>query len=373
METLLLAPNSFKECADSVRIAELLEIYLQEAILCEITSRPISDGGDGFLNVCKKLFKLEILTAFVSTPYDTEKMEVSYGYNRERREIFIESAEVLGLRRIPLDRRKPLLLNSKGLGELLKIINESGLNVEKVTIGIGGTGTNDLALGLCSVFGLKITGASGNNLNIIPSGYEHASEIEWSRPPLHYEIKLVIDVDNQLLGPKGAARVFAPQKGAGNEEVNALESGFANILNILKHKGIGLPVESLSGAGGGLAAGMQLFLGAECVKSEYFILNELMKDLDFNSFDYVITGEGAFDSQSLLKKGAGVIINKALSLDKKVILVCGKIAPGILDEFGGNVFPVVLSDFFDSPAESIRNIEKGLKTAAFKIRDYLSA
>jgi len=370
MKKILLAPNSFKECATSVRIAGLLEKYLHNSLQWGTNKLPISDGGDGFLEVCNYLFNMEILTSYVSTPYDNSKIEVKYGYAKDKKQIYIESAKIIGLGRIPLNKRHPLLLNSKGLGELLKTISKSGLNVEKVTIGVGGTGTNDLGLGLCSVFGMELLDVSGKKLEILPDNYKDAHNIYWSKEALPFKIELILDVDNPLMGSYGASKTFAPQKGATKKEVDFLESGFNQILKLLGRKNITYPIESLSGAGGGLAAGLQLFFGAIPVKAEDFILNEIMGKIDINNFDYILTGEGAFDKQSLLKKGASIIIDQAISLDKKIFLVCGSIDFELIKKLGGKIIPIELNDFFENSADSIKNIEKGLKLAAEKIKDY---
>lgn len=373
MKKILLAPNSFKECANSVKIAELLENYLHDLFLCKTVKFPISDGGDGFLDVCKVLFEMKILTASVSTPYNDAKIDVKYGYCRTIKTIFIESANVLGITRIPPEERHPLALSSKGLGELVNLLVDSGLSVEKVIIGIGGTGTNDLGLGFCSQFGLQISGENGEMLEILPKNFNKINDIFWSRPGLTFKIEMVLDVENLLLGTDGATKTFAQQKGATKEEIDVLESGFTNVTNVLKNNGLVTSVKNLSGAGGGLAAGLEIFFGASKIRAEDFIINELTKNINISDFDYIITGEGAFDKQSLLKKGASIIIDYAMINHKRVFLICGKIEKGILDSYGDQVIPIELVSFFETPSDSIKNPEKGLKSAAEKIKGYLRA
>ncbi len=373
MKKILLAPNSFKECAGSVKIAELLEKYLNDSFQCKTHKLPISDGGDGFLEVCKTLFNLEVLTASASTPYDNSKIDVKYGYDKDKKQMYIESAEIVGVDRIPLEKRHPLLLNSKGLGGLIKTICESGLNVEKVIIGLGGTGTNDLGLGFCSVFGMELFNHSGKKLDILPENYKDANNLFWSRPELPFKIEMILDVDNPLMGSYGATKIFARQKGATKKDIDILESGFNQILNLLKFNKINSPIESLSGAGGGLAAGLQLFFDAIPVSAESFILNEIIGKIDINEFDYILTGEGAFDKQTFLKKGASIIIDQANAWDKEIFLVCGSIDFELIKKSGNKIIPIELNSFFENSADSIKNIEIGLKLAAEKIKDYLGA
>ena len=156
IKKILLAPNSFKECSTSTEIAGKLEEILKTNNELKIAKFPISDGGDGFLDVCISNFNLQVLKFKVTRPYDNDLFTVRTAYSAEDRYLYIESAEVIGLKHIPIEKRYPLLLNTKGLGELFKLVIESGLNVDKLILGIGGTGTSDLGLGLCSEFGLKL-------------------------------------------------------------------------------------------------------------------------------------------------------------------------------------------------------------------------
>ncbi len=116
---ILIAPNSFKECADSVTIAELIRDNLSCLKDTELIVKPISDGGDGFLNVCKFYFGGEIRKYNISTSYNDSKFECPVLYCEKRSELYIESAEVLGLKVVPIEFRSPLQLTSKGLGQLL--------------------------------------------------------------------------------------------------------------------------------------------------------------------------------------------------------------------------------------------------------------
>lgn len=121
---ILISPNSFKECADSVTIAELIKYYLSDLKDSELIVRPISDGGDGFLNVCRFYFEGEIRKYKISTAFDDSRFECPVLYCSKNQEIYIESAEVLGLKVVPMHLRNPLKLSSKGLGELLLKITE---------------------------------------------------------------------------------------------------------------------------------------------------------------------------------------------------------------------------------------------------------
>jgi glycerate 2-kinase len=371
MKKILLAPNSFKECSSSVDVSNILNRMLAKYNKLIIKELPISDGGDGFLDVCIKRLNLDILTFETRRPYGSDLFASRVGYSAGQEQLYIESAEVIGLKNIPIDMRHPLELNSKGLGDLFKLIIESGLNVDKIELGVGGTGTSDLGLGFCSAFGLKLYDILGKEVNIIPRNYLTVSNLEWKKAKLPFKIEVIADVDNPLLGENGAARTFAGQKGASKNEIDSLELGFEKLINLFYNKGlIGLS-DKLSGAGGGLAGGLQIFFNAQITESRKFIADMLVPEINRYTTDYVITGEGAFDKQSLMDKGAKVVIDACEEYNIPVFLVCGKIDKNSLSSFGKRVIPIELQSFFKSRDESIKNFEKGLEIAAEKIINYI--
>ena len=149
MKKILLANNSYKESASSVDAASYFQKYLSTTCL-KIIVQPISDGGDGFLGVCQKNYDLDIISFTIPFPYlEHINMIVPVGYSSKLKAIFIESSEVLGLKKIPPAKRHPLDLSSVGLGNLLNKIklkfNSDHLN--RIVIGIGGTGTIDMGIG----------------------------------------------------------------------------------------------------------------------------------------------------------------------------------------------------------------------------------
>ena len=370
---ILVAPNSFKECADSVEIATLIRASFDQDIPPKIkknidfTYKPISDGGDGFLEVCKNFFGLETLHFEISKPYGDEKFFAQAGYSPSTKTVYIESAEVLGLRTIPQEYRKPLILTSKGMGEiLLQLIDnaETGfLEIKEVIIGIGGTGTNDLGLGMMEVFGLELYDKDDNQLEVFPQNYNLVEKIVVPEVTLPFKLSIISDVKNPLLGKKGSAHVFASQTGAEKEEIKILEQGFINILKQLEIDENEIP--NLPGAGGGLSAGLKLFFNATEVDSTDFIMNRILDIENNHTYDLVITGEGKYDSQSLMDKGATIITNEFIQKGIPVYFLCG-ITEGMLPE-EEDMSVIDLSEYFDSIEESIKNIEKGIDLACRRI------
>lgn len=368
---ILIAPNSFKECSDSVELSDLIYENLKSVTKHNFSKAPISDGGDGFTKVCNYYFRGIPLTYRISKPYRDSYFDCSVIYSEETKKVYIESANVLGLKVIPKEFRNPLFLSSKGLGELIKRFEEELFPIEEIVIGIGGTGTIDMGLGACSVYGFDLFDSEKNKIEVKPENFLKAKSLQWNEETLPFGIKCIVDVDNPLIGKNGANYVFGKQKGADEKSIQILENGFGNILNLLKNKELYDSSEFLSGAGGGIPAGFRLLLDSTNISAKDFILNDLNLHSKIETADLVITGEGSFDSQSLMGKGAGIILNEAAKLGKDVILICGKIEEKLKSLLSKNTKYFKLQSYFTDEIESIKNYKSGIKKACLEIAELL--
>lgn len=375
---ILLSPNSFKECADSVIIAELFRDNLNNLKDTELITKPLSDGGDGLLKVCQYYFGGEIKMYSISTAYDDSLFECPVLYCEKRKEIYIESAEVLGLKIVPLSYRNPLKLTSRGLGELLcKIeadVQGRKIKAEKVFIGIGGTATIDMGVGMMAELGLKLFDPSGKELSVLPANFQRVRAIEYIPFNFSFEIIPVIDVTNPLLGDKGGIRVFGKQKGADVITISFLEESFNHLLKLFENNGLQFSYDKLSGAGGGISAAIQIFYGKPLLCSTEFLEFHLGFKNYFNlePVDYVVTGEGAYDYQSSFGKGADILIQLFGSNVKNIFLVCGRISKDSVSCLPENVVPIELTKYFVSEDESILRYTEGIERACNAIVKYLS-
>ncbi len=373
---ILIAPNSFKECADSVMIAELIRDNLSCLKDTELIVKPISDGGDGFLNVCKFYFGGEIRNYSISTSYDDSKFECPVLYCEKRSELFIESAEVLGLKVVPIEFRSPLQLTSKGLGEILiqieHEVRSKKIKVEKVYIGIGGTATIDMGIGMMSILGLKLMDSSGREIFVLPENYNTLMDIDFEQIKFSFELIPVIDVTNPLFGVRGAIRIFGKQKNADDRMVSILENSFNYLLKLFENNNLMVSSNNLSGAGGGIPAALQIFYSTKLLQSSEFINDNLDFRKYINNVDYLITGEGAYDHQSGFGKGVKVLMDLFNSNVEQVFLVCGKIDAGSMLELPKNVIPIEISKYFSTEVESIRNYKVGIKIACQEIVNQLN-
>ncbi|MEW6701125.1 MAG: glycerate kinase [Bacteroidota bacterium] len=370
---VLIAPNSFKECADSVEITEFIKASLFRLLPAEIKSKidfrlkPISDGGDGFLEVCQRNFGVEFLHFEIPNPFNGNKFFCPVGYFQKSKTLYIESAEVLGLKIIPEEFRKPMIISSRGMGDLLlqilDSVNDGIMDVDKVIIGIGGTGTNDLGMGMMEEFGLELFDAKDNKLEVLPKDFSLVEKIIVPEVSLPFKIELIVDVENPLLGINGASLLFAEQKGATDEEAIEMEKGFTHILDQLE---VDDSVQAdLYGAGGGIAAAMKLFFNAEEKFADKFIKEDLRVKVEASDVDLVITGEGKLDSQTFLNKGALIVVNEFAQKKIPIFFLCGS-SDGNLPEVE-NLKVIEISEYFDSIEESIQKIDQGIEIACRKI------
>ena len=373
---ILIAPNSFKECADSVTIAELITQYLSGLKKKELITKPISDGGDGFLKVCEFYFGGEIINYKISAPYGESKIECPILYCESRKEVYIESAEVLGLKIVPLFYRNPLKLSSKGLGKLIwqieKDVRNKNLTVNKVYFGIGGTATMDMGMGMMSELGLNLLDLHYREIGVIPQNFSLTRRIKYKPYKLSFDLIPVVDVSNSLLGAKGGIRIYGKQKGASEENILIIEKSFNHLINLFENNNLEISTNKLSGAGGGIPAAFQIFYKTSLTYSSEFIKYHLGIDRYIDSIDYLVTGEGAYDDQTDSGKGVSVLIDLFRSDVKLIFLICGSIGNSVLKNLPKYIFPIELRKYFPNQYDSIKNYKEGLKKASSQIMKELN-
>ncbi|MGE5497817.1 MAG: glycerate kinase, partial [Syntrophothermus sp.] len=230
----------------------------------------------------------------------------------------------------------------------------------KIILGIGGTGTSDLGLGLCVPFGLRLLDKNGIELEAIPQNYPKVKKIILPGR-LKLKIEVVLDVKVPLFGRNGTSRVFSPQKGASPEDVNLLEKGVKNILRVLK-KEHGLDFENtLIGAGGGLTLGLMLISVTKVITSREFLVKKLGLRQKIRRADLVVSGEGKLDYQSYLEKATGIVIEETLRLKKRIIIIAG--SHELPAKYKKDIEVISLMDFYKSRSDSIKNYKTGIEKA----------
>jgi len=194
---------------------------------------------------------------------------------------------------------------------------------------VGGSATHDLGLGALSALGLEFRNATGSAIRPpVPAHWDQIVTIDGALsttiPPIH----IACDVSNPLLGPSGAATVFAPQKGLHADELPALEEASERMAQLLCahcHQPLTLPGTVGAGAAGGTAFGLICAARAQLLPGFALVASWLNLDARLAAADMVLTGEGRFDTSSLGGKGPGAIITRALTARKRVYLFAGQI------------------------------------------------
>jgi glycerate kinase len=245
------------------------------------------------------------------------------------------------------------LINQKRFGEI---------DFNKIVIGIGGTGVNDFGIGMLSVFGLQLLDRSNLQLNALPENFELTERIVLPEIPDDIKFEIVVDSINPLTGEKGASLVYGPQKGASQNEARALDESFVKLLKIYETHEI--KRDDLVGAGGGVAAALQLFFNAVKIDAKSFINDYLYLGKAISDSDLVITGEGKIDNQNEFEKAVGIVIDSAIKHDKEIVLICG-IAENI--ESNDKITVIEMNKFFNSIEESISNWQIGIEKSIDKM------
>ena len=318
---ILIACDKFKGTFSSKQIGEIISKTLKIKNI-ETKVLEVSDGGDGFIN---SIMLTKNFTNHKCKTVDALGNEITANYLiSDDKTAIIESAESIGLKLINPLKLNVMRATSRGFGIVIK--NALKHNPEKIITGIGGTATVDGFCGAANELGFKLLDKFDKE--IYPVGENLLKIDRIVKPNIDFNNKtkfyVASDVTNPLLGENGAAKVFAPQKGASEKEVEILENGLENLSKVIK-KCLFKDVTNLvgGGAGGGIAAGMSAFLDAEILSGSDIVLN----NLDFNNlaqqFDLIITGEGSFDNQSLDGKIVGKIVERCKIINKKILIVCG--------------------------------------------------
>jgi len=288
---------------------------------------PAADGGDGTAETLADALGGRMITRTVTGPL-REPVQAAYGVAGDVG--VIEMAAASGLRLLGSLRPRPLAATTYGTGELIAAALEDGCT--KLIVGLGGSATSDGGAGAATALGARLLDEKGRMLGEGGGELCRLARIDVAKTNPKVEsadVMVACDVDNPLLGPNGAARVYAPQKGATAEEVDLLEKCLARYAEVIESD-LGIDVRTLPGGGaaGGLGAGLVAFLGASLRPGVDIVLEALDFDHRLDGADVVITGEGMIDGQSASgKTPVGVARAAKRRGVRHVIAVAGQTGP----------------------------------------------
>lgn len=329
MRKAVLIPDSFKGTMSSSRIiavmkAQILKYWPE----CQIVSIPVADGGEGSVDSFLTALGGEKISIRTQGPWG-EEIDSFYGLLPDNTAV-IEMAASAGL---PLvgDRKDPSKTTTYGVGEL--ILDAAKKGAGRIVIGLGGSATNDAGCGAAAACG--VTFLDGEGKSFVPTGatLDRIASIDLStmdESVRKLEITAMCDIDNPFYGPSGAAAVYGPQKGADEEMVSFLDERMKKLSSLVESQlGIDLQTIPGSGAAGGMGGGMKAFFNARLQMGIDTVLDVTGFDDLARGADWIFTGEGKIDSQSLRGKVVIGVARKAKRLGVPVIAVVGDIADDI--------------------------------------------
>ncbi len=318
----LFAFDSFKGVFTSEEAASIASKAFKEQLNTSTETLAIADGGEGTLDTLVNNRRGRTIEVETSDPLG-RKIKARYGIIDDYTAV-IEMAEAAGMMRLKHDEANPLKASTHGVGTLIVDALERG--IRSFIVGIGGSATNDMGMGLLSALGYRFYDARGTLLSASGEAMEKVSEIDGTTrhealEKTHFVI--ACDVKNPLFGENGAAYVFAPQKGADTHITKTLDQGLRHFSAVsAKHAGA---AENLprDGAAGGIGAGMRMFLGAE-LRNGFDVISEICgMDEIIGKADLVVTGEGKIDRQTLSGKAPYELAIKARAMGKPVVAIAG--------------------------------------------------
>ncbi len=325
---IVIAIDKFKGSATSQQLADAIEAVLREEIdQIDVVKVPVADGGDGTMRAIKAIMKDNCRVVTLNVPACLDclpPLEVQYLLDRKGTTAFMDLATASGLALVPLSCRDVTQSSTYGTGMMMAHAIQQG--VTSIVLGLGGSATCDGGTGLLAALGCEFFDSS--HRSFIPCGSTLADIAEIGLENLEKTVEDVnftalTDVDNPLLGPNGAAAVFAPQKGATPQQVEELEKGLSNFARFLPS---GIAAKPGSGAAGGVGGAMAGLLSAEIKPGIGYLLElsnfeELIADSQL-----IITGEGRIDQQTAMGKAPSGVLNVARRHNIPVVALCGSVS-----------------------------------------------
>jgi glycerate kinase len=322
--TILIAPDKFKGSLSAQEVCDIVSSELRLFGLNEIVALPLADGGEGTCELLTTLSGGTILTIPVRDPL-ARIIDSKFGVSKDGHIAFLEMATASGLQLLTKEDQNPLFTTTSGTGDLIRHALDIG--VDHIIMGVGGSATSDGGMGMAESLGVVFFNGSGNKLTGNGQNLARIQSLNSSQiHPRLAKVKFTIfcDVDNPLHGTNGAAYIFAPQKGADDEMVKELDNGLKHYEAILQsHTGRSVNFPG-AGAGGGLPASLKAFASIEIRRGMDFISEFTKLEERISSSDYVITGEGKVDKQTLSGKVVKGVADLAGRYNKPLIIIAGR-------------------------------------------------
>ncbi len=371
---------AFDKFKDSFSAQEASDILAQAAKECsfsgEITSYALTDGGEGFskilaagangkinpVNARDSLGKTKVAT-FALVRIEKLRLEVRELLDLPLRGklAILEMASVCGLSDLTADQRNPWKTTSLGVGDLLLAAKQSG--ADYILLGIGGSSTNDMGLGALCSLGLKIYDSNGEELDFpSPESWSKVASFDGTKMESLPPIRIACDVDNPLLGLRGATHQFGPQKGLKDSLVEELEQQMSSMEHKLRLQfpnSSSFPDQKGAGAAGGIGYGLSMLYQVQFVAGSELVSRWMQIEQAVKWADVVFCGEGRFDHSSMGGKGPFEVIRLAAEHKKPTVLICGSIEDEMINKLS-NLNPLLSHKVLANPDVNLeQNLSNG--------------
>ena len=328
---VIIAMDSFKGTLAGYEACEVIASAIAECTPdARLVIKPMADGGEGTARAMIKAANGQWIRQTVMGPLGDMQVEAGFAWFDDSKTALVEMASASGIELLSKEQMMPLKTTTYGTGQLIKAALEYG--ARKIMLAVGGSATVDGGVGAATALGWKFLDDEGNAVAPGGAGLERIVKIvkpgNFSIPP----VEVLCDVDNPLCGDHGAARVYAGQKGAGPLMVEQLEKGLMHLV-VLVRKHLQRDINNIPGAGaaGGLAAGALAFMNATLVSGIETIMAVSNLRAELESADWIITGEGSFDQQSLRGKVVSGIARMAFKSHTRLAVLAGQVTVGKLE------------------------------------------
>jgi len=322
---IVIATDSFKGTLRADEVCAIISEEIQNTLTdVGISIKPMADGGEGTARAMIAAMGGEWVTQEVMGPLEQMRVKAGFAWLPEKTAV-VEMASASGLELLSQEQLNPLKTTSYGTGELIKAAIEYG--ARKILLAVGGSATVDGGVGAATAIGWEFLDDNEEPITLGGGGLEKINTILHTRDNQgSVPVEVLCDVDNPLCGDNGAARVYGPQKGATPEMVQQLDAGLTHLARIVREQ-LNREIENVPGAGaaGGLAAGAIAFMNATLVSGIETIMAHSNLREELKSADWVITGEGNFDRQSLSGKVIDGVLKMARQSNTRVAVLAGQV------------------------------------------------
>jgi glycerate kinase len=329
---ILISPNAFKGTISAQKAGEIISEFIHSNFASvETRIYPIADGGDGTCQLLTNALNLKYIVSWSLNVYGLP-VPSYFGWDSNSFKAYIDVSTVSGLGALTGEDLNPRLASTYGTGIIIQ--EAIALGAKEIVLGLGGSATIDLGIGILAAIGLEFLDEKGRILTLFSPDYlKRIKHIQ--RTPRMPKVNFVClyDVKNQLFGNTGSIPVFGPQKGLSEKEFPEYVTRFYELIEMIYKKSKKTFVDKEGyGAAGGVAAGLSAFFSTKLKIGSSYFFDQIDLDSKLLWADLVITGEGRYDSQSNAGKASYELLLRAKKQGRKIALITsGK--KGITDGF----------------------------------------